>query len=153
MSLLVDQMDPDYAQRKRWMQVLARAGTDLYDYEQRLRQRPHQFVRPAQTGMAMVRGQAGGQGSRFNLGEMTVTRCAVQLDDGRQGFSYVAGRDLRHAELAALADAYLQGSEQAWWMQCLIEPLACKQAQLRAQSDARSALTQVDFVTMVRGED
>ncbi len=41
----------------------------------------------------MVRGRAGGTGAPFNLGEMTVTRCSVTLDDGRVGHAYVPGRD------------------------------------------------------------
>ena len=31
------------------------------------------WLRPAETGMVMVRGRAGGTGQAFNLGEMTVT--------------------------------------------------------------------------------
>ena len=39
---------------------------------------------------------------------MTVTRCTVRLDSGVAGHAYVAGRDERRAELAAVADALLQ---------------------------------------------
>ena len=53
-------------------------------------------------------GRTGGTGTRFNVGEMTVTRCAVQLEGGAVGVAYVRGRDRRHAELAALLDALLQ---------------------------------------------
>src|SRR5690606_11621252 len=110
-----DELDLLVAARQRWMQVLAKAGRDLYAHEPALRDCVHEFIRPAQPGMAMVRAAMMGQGTQFNVGEMTVTRCAVQLDDGRQGFAYVAGRDTRHAELAALADAHLQGGDQARW--------------------------------------
>ena len=47
----------------------------------------------------------GGTGTRFNLGEMTLTRCAVSLENGVVGIAYVQGRSLRHAEQAAVADA------------------------------------------------
>lgn len=153
MSCELDHTDPSVLARQRWMQVLARSGQALSEHDQRLRDCQHHFIRPAQTGMAMVRGAAGGQGAAFNLGEMTVSRCVVQLHDGRQGFSYVAGRDLRHAELAALADARLQGPEHDHWQQTLIEPLLAEQQRVRNERHARSLATQVDFVTMVRGED
>ena len=65
-------------------------------------------MRGPETGLVMVRGRAGGSGSPFNLGEMTVTRCTVQLGSGTAGHAYIAGRDERQAELAAVADALLQ---------------------------------------------
>src|SRR3990167_751304 len=92
-------------------------------------------------------------GSPFNLGEMSVTRCVVRLADGRTGYSYVAGRDKQHAELAALADAHLQGSEQPHWLSRLIEPLAAAQHAQQAAKAAETATTQVEFFTLVRGED
>ena len=57
----------------------------------------------------MVRGRAGGGGAPFNLGEMTVDalHCAHR-HAACVGHAYVAGRDERQAELAALLDALLQ---------------------------------------------
>lgn len=153
MSSELGHSDPRIALRQRWMLVLARSGKAIYQHDRLLRDCVHHFVRPAQTGMAMVRGSAGGQGAPFNLGEMTISRCVVQLDDGRQGFSYVAGRDLRQAELVALADAHLQGSEYEQWNRLLIEPLHEQQQRVRQARHIRSLDTQVDFVTMVRGDD
>lgn len=145
----------DAAQRRRqqWMKVLACAGRHLADYSEDLRRVEHRFIRPAETGMVMVRGRMGSDGGPFNLGEMTVTRCVVQLADGRYGHSYVAGRSKRQAELAALADAQLQGDTHAEWMMRLIEPLQRMQDAQRAAKEAESAATKVDFVTLVRGED
>lgn len=140
-------------QRQHWMRVLAGAGPRLSAYSEELRQGAHHYIRPAEIGMVMVRGQAGGSGAAFNLGEMTVTRCVVQLADGRHGYGYVAGRGKSHAELAALADAYLQGERQGYWLAHLIEPLARTQEAARTEDEARSAATTVNFVTMVRGEN
>ena len=139
--------------RQQWMKVLACAGRHLTEYSEALRRVEHRFIRPAETGMVMVRGRTGSDGAPFNLGEMTVTRCVVQLADGRHGHSYVAGRSKLQAELAALADAQLQGEGQAHWMRSLIEPLQQVQNARRAAKEAESAATKVDFVTMVRGED
>ena len=84
---------------------------------------------------------------------MSVTRCVVRLADGRTGYSYLAGRDKVHAELAALADAHLQGAHPCIWLSDLITALASAQAQRRAQKEADTAATKVEFFTLVRGEN
>lgn len=145
--------DTGHERRQQWMKVLAGAGPRLSDYSKALRGMEHRFIRPAEVGMVMVRGRIGASGAAFNLGEMTVTRCVVQLADGRHGHSYVAGRSKQQAELAALADAHLQGDSEAHWMENLIEPLRHVQEAQRAAKEAQSAATKVDFVTMVRGEN
>ena len=146
--------DPATATRQRWIGVLARAvGDELSRHEAALRDADYQLIRAPETGMTLVRGRMGGTGAPFNVGEMTVTRCVVRLADGRTGFSYLAGRDKAHAELAALADAHLQGAQQAHWITELIDPLARSQALRRARQQADTAATKVDFFTLVRGEN
>ena len=153
------ELDPETTARQRWMGVLARAPVDeqsrghLNRHEAALRDTDYQMIRAPEIGMTLVRGRMGGTGAAFNLGEMSVTRCVVRLADGRTGYSYLAGRDKRHAELAALADAHLQGAQQAWWLAELIEPLARIQALRKADKDAETAATKVEFFTLVRGED
>ncbi|WP_032610329.1 phosphonate C-P lyase system protein PhnG [Pseudomonas syringae] len=153
------ELDPATTARQRWMGVLARAHVDeqsvahLNRHEPVLRDTDYQMIRAPEIGMTLVRGRMGGTGAAFNLGEMSVTRCVVRLADGRTGYSYLAGRDKRHAELAALADAHLQGAQQAWWLAELIEPLARLQALRKADKDAETAATKVEFFTLVRGED
>src|SRR5262245_65697765 len=92
------------------MSALAQAdGAALAAAGERLPSRPpYRVLRAPEIGLVMVRGRAGGTGAPFNLGEMTVTRCSVELDDGRVGHAYVPGRDRRHAETAAVLDAMLQ---------------------------------------------
>src|SRR5262245_5785363 len=68
----------------------------------------HVDLRPPEVGLVMVRGRIGGDGAPFNLGETTVTRASVQLATGEVGFSYVLGRDVDKARLAALCDALWQ---------------------------------------------
>ncbi len=145
--------DAAHERRQQWIKVLACAGPLLSDYSEELRRIEHRFIRPAEVGMVMVRGRIGASGAPFNLGEMTVTRCVVQLVDGRHGHSYVAGRSRQQAELAALADAHLQGDSHAHWIKNLIEPLQRLHAAQLAAREAESAATKVEFVTMVRGED
>lgn len=138
--------------RQQWMQVLARAGDALMSFETELTRSAYRKIRAPETGMVMVRGRSGGTGQAFNVGEMTVTRCVVRLDDGSTGYSYIAGRNKQHAELAALADAHLQGNEQAHWMANLIQPLQQQQQQQRSQREADVAASKVSFFTMVRGD-
>ncbi|PPA74812.1 phosphonate C-P lyase system protein PhnG [Achromobacter spanius] len=144
------------ARRAAWMRVLSLADPATLEGAFRgLGGVPaHQMLRPAQTGMAMVRARSGGTGARFNLGEMTVTRCAVTLADGVVGMAYVQGRSARHAEQAAVADALLQLPE---WHDTVdaqvIQPLARAHAD-KVDAQARvAAQTKVEFFTMVRGED
>jgi alpha-D-ribose 1-methylphosphonate 5-triphosphate synthase subunit PhnG len=145
--------NPQIATRQRWMGVLARAGDQLMRFEAALKDTDYRLIRAPEVGMSLVRGRMGGTGAAFNLGEMSVTRCVVRLADGCTGYSYVAGRDKRHAELAALADAHLQGARQRHWLCELIEPLAAAQRACRAAAAAQIATTQVEFFTLVRGED
>jgi alpha-D-ribose 1-methylphosphonate 5-triphosphate synthase subunit PhnG len=101
----------------------------------------------------MARGRAGGTGQRFNLGEITVTRCAVQSADGHIGHGYVAGRDKRKAELVASFDALLQApAQRAALLSQVIEPLAAAQAAARATTARKAAATRVEFFTLVRGD-
>ncbi len=102
-------------------------------------------VRGPETGLVMVRGRAGGSGSPFNLGEMTVTRCTVRIASGTAGHAYVAGRDERQAELAAVADALLQDGGA---VETVIAPLAEAQAGTRRARAEKAAATRVEFFAM-----
>src|SRR4051794_4664177 len=83
-----------------------------------------QYWRPSETGLCLVRVRAGGTGLRFNLGEMTISRCAVRLATGEIGCGYVVGRSMRHTELVALFDAILQRpNAMVPSLDGLIEPL------------------------------
>jgi alpha-D-ribose 1-methylphosphonate 5-triphosphate synthase subunit PhnG len=143
-----------HTERQHWIGVLARARrSELQPHEAALRDAEYQLIRAPEIGMTLVRGRMGGNGAPFNVGEMSVTRCVVRLADGRTGYSYLAGRDKPRAELAALADAHLQGPQQARWISELIEPLARAHAARRARQEAETAATKVEFFTLVRGEN
>lgn len=138
------------------MSILAKAGSDELEAAWGELGAPagYRIVRGPEVGLVMVRGRAGGTGTRFNLGEMTVTRCTVELDDGTVGHAYVAGRRRRHAELTAALDAVLQvPSRRAAVEARVVEVLAAAQALRRRAAEARSAATRVEFLTLVRGED
>lgn len=148
------QHDPGVPARAAWMGVLAKAapqrltaacaGLDLPGFT---------WLRMPEIGSVMVRGRTGGTGTPFNLGEMTVTRCALKLDCGTVGHGYVQGRDKAHAERAALCDALMQTDRADEVRTQIIDPLIAAADADRAEIARKAAATKVDFFTMVRGED
>ena len=112
------------------------------------------WLREPEIGCVMVRGRAGGSGLPFNLGEMTVTRCALRLTAADvSGHAYVQGRDRGHAQRAALIDALMQTHEASRLWRDLLQPLEAARARDRADETARAEATRVDFFTLARGED
>lgn len=145
--------DPQIAARQRWMGVLARAEDGALEAAwARLADRPeYRLLRPPETGLVMVRGRAGGTGSPFNMGEMSATRCAVQLEGGEVGIAYVAGRSARHAELAAAFDALLQQPGRRKELdEGVVAPLEAAQRARREESRANAARSRVEFFAMAR---
>lgn len=153
---------PSQSARQSWMRALALGGATALDQALgRLRaqsQRPLPAaspLRPTEVGMAMVRARAGGAGERFNLGEMTLTRCALRLEVESPvvGFAHIQGRNRQHAEQAALCDALLQCADwHGLVMDHVITPLHQAITTRRASAQAATAQTRVDFFTLVRGE-
>lgn len=112
------------------------------------------WLRKPESGLVMVRGRMGGEGAAFNLGEMTVTRCALRLADGTLGQACVQGRSAEKAEVSALVDALHQRSgDRAAVRQEILEPLEQAHSAARARAAAETAGTRVEFFTMVRGDN
>lgn len=141
--------------RQGWISLLAKAPAGaLADKWAALGLTPDfTWLRAPEIGGAMVRGRMGGTGAGFNLGEMTVTRCSVQLDEGAVGHAYVQGRDKAKAEQAALCDALMQTAAAEQVRATVLEPLARSMADRATARAEKAAATKVDFFTMVRGED
>jgi len=150
---------PTVMQRQAWMATLAKSELELLEkLVSKLGTLPnYSFLRCPEIGLAMVRGRAGGTGEAFNLGEITMTRCVVQLESQTEeaiaGFGYVAGRSLRHAELAAVCDALLQTPNWHDQIQAeIIQPLQIESQKQQERKQREAAATKVNFLTMVRGE-
>jgi alpha-D-ribose 1-methylphosphonate 5-triphosphate synthase subunit PhnG len=140
--------------RAGWLRVLALAERrELEEAWSTVREAPPVTVmRRPETGLVMVRGRMGAVGRRFNLGEMTVTRCAVSAGD-LVGHGYVQGRDKRKAELVARFDLLLQMPERRQTLlRDVVRPLAEARNQRRAAEARKAAATRVDFFALVRGE-
>jgi alpha-D-ribose 1-methylphosphonate 5-triphosphate synthase subunit PhnG len=141
------------SERRRWLSILAKAPSkDVIAAWDGLAERPaYRALRTPEIGMVLVRGRMGGGGDAFNLGEMTVTRAAVRLDSGETGIGYVAGRDRRHAEIAAAVDAMMQSAVLRPAVEgAVVARLARGQDERRDTAARKAAATKVDFFTMVR---
>lgn len=146
-----EQIEP----RKAWMSLLAKSPENkiaaLLDATM---DRPSfTWLRQPEIGSTMVRARAGGSGAPFNLGEMTVTRCALTLQTGEVGHAYIKGRRKADAEAAALIDALMQTQAAPKLRAAILNPLEAELAATRASRAAKAAATKVDFFTLVRGDD
>jgi len=142
-------------ERRFWLSVLARAHLRSLEAQwATLEPKPEcRYLRTPEVGMAMVRGRISGSGRPFNLGEVTVTRCTVQLNDGQIGCGFIQGRSKRHAELVAKFDALLQVIDyQKELMEKLIQPMHRVWQAQQARHKAEVSATKVDFFTLLRGE-
>lgn len=142
-----------------WMALLARAPIDVLEAGLgEHAQAQHHWLRAPETGLMMVQGRAGGTGERFNLGELTVTRCALKLRHASLGnavgVAYVLGRVHSHARLAAVADALLQDpAQQAGLNERLLTPIRRHLSLKRDQRAADVQATKVEFFTVARETD
>lgn len=141
---------PDAFPRRQRMGLLAKAqGPRLQGLMPDLP--PHRMIRGPEIGSMMVQGRVGGIGAPFNLGEMTVTRATIALEDGTLGHAMVQGRGRDHALRAALIDALAEkGAPEA---AALLHILASEAASARTTRAAKAEATRVEFFTLQRGED
>lgn len=141
--------------RKAWMSLLATApeGRVAALLDEAMERPGFTWLRAPEIGSAMVRGRAGGTGAPFNLGEVTVTRCALTLESGAVGHAYIQGRRKADAEAAALVDALMQGSQAAAVRAAVLDPLTQEMTAQKSARAAKAAATKVEFFTMARGED
>lgn len=141
------------ADRQWWMGLLARAKPEAVAAVIPAEQPSHVLLRAPEIGSVMVRGRVGATGAPFNLGEVTVTRCALRLTCGTVGHGHVQGRDRDHARHAALIDALMQTDRAEAIRAQVLMPLATAETAARTARAAKAAATKVEFFTLVRGED
>ncbi len=123
----------------------------LDDLTKQFAHEAHKTLRGPDVGLVMLRGRMGATGNAFNLGEATVTRCALVRPSGIEGHAYIMGRNAAHASRAALCDALFQESPAV--MAPILTALEKSLLETHQLSAAKAAATRVDFFTMVRGDD
>jgi len=141
--------------RKAWVALLAKApeGRVAALLKAAVDHSEFTWLRSPEIGSTMVRGRAGGTGAPFNMGEVTVTRCALTLASGEVGHAYILGRRKADAEAAALVDALMQGGDAAKVRRDVLDPLDAELAAIKSSRAEKAAATKVEFFTMARGED
>lgn len=148
--------DSDYSNaRRQLLSVLAKSTLDAIQTRWHpLSIKPeYRFLKKPEIGMVMVRAQADEAGQKFNMGEMTMTRCVIQLANNELGFGHCSGRDKTKAELIAVIDACFQLEEyQAIISENLLQALEALLVDQYQQQSAQVAASKVNFFTMVRGE-
>ena len=103
--------------------------------------------------MIMVRAKADGSKKRFNLGEVIVSRCVLEVNQKYLGVSWVLGSNLKHVELAALFDGLMQDPEYHGKLNLsLLQALKEKQKKKDDIIVKDAADTKVEFFTLKRGE-
>lgn len=149
----------DVKERQQWLRVLARAKPDEID-EALGHVLAESFadladsaitLREPEVGTALVTGRVGATGAPFGVGEMTVTRCVVQVG-GAIGIGYVRGRAPQLAQNVALTDALLQTEHHDRVHDLTIKPLEAAQSARATQRVLEVGSSRVQFVTMVRGD-
>lgn len=140
--------------RKRWMSLAAKAPAARLArlWAEAGLEPGFDWLRPPEIGGVMTRGRMGATGAPFNLGEITVTRCALRLTSGEVGHAYVQGRDKDKATTAALIDALMQTAASERLRRDVLDPLEAEIAAAKATRARKAAATKVEFFTMVRGE-
>ena len=140
--------------RKSWMSLLATSNqSDLLNlWEQKKIKVNYVWLRTPEIGSIMAQGRMGVTGDKFNIGEVTITRCSLKLNCGTIGHSYVQGRSKKKAEISALCDALMQTKMSKEINKNIIIPLGKIKKDNKHKILSKAEATKVDFFTLVRGE-
>lgn len=144
------------AQRQRWLRLIALAQpSQLFELWDSLALNPvAEVIRQPEIGLAQVKAATGGNGDAYKVADVTITRSSVRLDTGQVGVCYIKGRSKKHALVGATLDALMQSREfNTQVEQLVISPLEKAFAQAVSQIRSENKKTQVDFFTLIRGED
>ncbi len=141
--------------RKQWLSYLATADEDYLillwvNLNMKIK---YNWLREPEIGSVMVQGKAGATGDNFNVGEVTITRCSVNLDKKIQGHGYVQGRNKYKSKIAALCDALMQTEKKEIIKKNILDKLVKYKNNKRNEILSKTEATKVDFFTLVRGED
>lgn len=133
--------------RAKWMSVLASASrAEIEDTWEHLEDKPpFQWVTAPEFGTVMARARASRTGNVFNLSDVSVTRCSLKIDTGQIGVAYIAGRDKRHAALAAIIDACLQHPAKRARLKETVDALGQAIEDRRRAKVVRAYSTRADF--------
>jgi len=142
------------AMRQAWLAVLAHAHRAALADRALAAVEGHSFdwLREPETGLALVRSRIANRGDRFNLGEVTLTRCIARVSVAGHttaGVGHTLGRDEQRARWVAQLDALLQQpSLQQQLLADVIAPLRSLREAALADEQVRHAASRVSFYTL-----
>lgn len=145
----------DKIERSGWIRLLANADVNDLEkaYDNLVDPVVFNHILQPETGLLMVQGRADGDGRRFHAGEISVTKCILEVGGQYLGYGMVTGSDKRHAQLAALFDGMLQHPRfHGPLKKTLLAKLDQKEKQSCRKLEKEVADTRVEFFTLKRGE-
>lgn len=138
--------------RQEWLGVLVRVPADTvieaasgFSFE-------ISELKAPEVGMLMTDARVHASGSRFHLGEVTLTRCVLKDDLGHLGYGQILGRNAHQATAIARFDLALQREDAAHQAEAFLETWRQEIEDLDAMQSERVDETRVNFFTMVRGD-
>lgn len=138
--------------RQAWLSVLVRVPEDdVVDAAQAFDFEVSELKAP-EVGMLMTDGRIHATGSRFHLGEVTLTRCVLKDTLGHLGYGQILGRSKAQARAIALFDLALQREDTGADADASINAWRSEVEALDAMTAERVDQTRVDFFTLVRGD-
>ncbi len=140
-------------ERKQWIKALSLSNASELNklWEDLQIDVDFKYLSGPETGLLTCRGKMGGTGNSFNLGDISVTRCSVQLASGEIGTSIQTGTNHNKSKYAALIDALMQTDQKAMLQEKIINPLVANREEKAQARQAEIMSSKVDFYTMVRG--
>jgi alpha-D-ribose 1-methylphosphonate 5-triphosphate synthase subunit PhnG len=113
---------------------------------------PCRILLGPEAGLYMLRGRMGQSGALFNLGELLVTRCAVECL-GLVGQAWIAGNRPERARKAATLEALGQDGAYLARLMPRIMAFQARRQESQDERDREIQKTRVRFFSLARGED
>lgn len=142
---------PNALGRQQWLSALARApGERLNDLASPwVSNMAFEWLRRPEVGLYLAQGRIDAEGDRFNLADVTVTRCVIRSTHQTVGVGYVMGRDHEKARTVACLDALLQvDAQRDGLIEAVVAPLIEEEAARRTQQHQAAQQSRVQFYTL-----
>ena len=141
--------------RKQWLSYLATADENyLISLWDNLNMKiEYNWLREPEIGSIMVQGKAGATGDNFNVGEVTITRGSLNVDEKIQGNGSVQGKKKYKTKMSVLGNPLIKTEKKKIIKRNIIDKLIKYKNNKRNEILSKTEATKVDFFTLVRGEN
>lgn len=152
MSARFDSPDALKTARIGWLSILVRVPADDVIAAAETLNFSYTELKAPEVGLMMTQGRIHASGQPFRLGEVSLTRCVLQDDDGRLGYGQILGRNKSQALAIARLDLGLQRTDSAESIEQQLDVWRAEMAELDGMEQDAVQETRVNFFTLVRGE-